>query len=107
SALQTMHSYDRTSGQYRDCQQSNPTIVRSFGTNFSVEEETEFVTNGIAPNPFQSASRSWAIARHGAVAVDRRALRKAEQFVHFFGPGQPVRVCNVAMPVAKLRDVLV
>src|SRR4051794_32448244 len=98
SALQAMHSHHHTPEQYRNCKHSDPTAVRAFATNVSVEDETELVIDRIGSDRFQSALRSLAIACHGAVAVDRRVHGNAEQFVDLFGLSQSVRMCNVAMP---------
>src|SRR3954469_10088632 len=81
SALQAMHSDDHTPGQYRDCQHPNPTAVSPLGSNFGVEDETDFAADRIGPHFFQSAFRTVTIARHCPVAVDRRPRWKAEQLV--------------------------
>src|SRR3954469_21318919 len=81
SALQAMHSDDHTPGQYRNCQHSNPTVVSPLGTNFGVEDETNFATNRIGPYSLQGAFRTVTIARHCPLAVDRRPRWKAEQLV--------------------------
>src|ERR1700741_4966972 len=106
SALQPLHAHNPAPGHYRNRKHANPTVVRPFGTDLGVEDETEFAVDRIGPHPFQGALGRVAIARHRPVAVDRRSIREAKQLVDLFGPGQTVVMRNVAFPVTEPRILL-
>ena len=98
-----MQSDYATIRQYRNCQHSNPTAGRPFGTDFSVEDKAQVAIEPKGPDTFQGTPGRLAVTRHGPIARERGPSGQAKQLVDLLRPSQAFMVGDVAVPVAVVR----
>lgn len=85
----------------RNREHSDPAVAGSFGADLGVKDEPEFAPERVITHLLESGLRMLAIVRNRPVALDRVSGRQTKQIVHLLGPGKPVVVGNIAVPVGN------